>query len=66
MNAQGNDNEIVAPLSVKAALTALLEGTGGRTRQELLSTLRLPLDVQEIRHVARESLKPFYVIQKTY
>ncbi|XP_043283834.1 uncharacterized protein [Venturia canescens] len=57
--AKTDGNQVVSPLSVKAALTALVEGTGGRTRQELLSTLRLPADVSQLREAARRTLAPF-------
>lgn len=60
VNEESDGNVVVSPLSVKAALMALVEGTGGRTRQELLSTLRLPTDVSQIRNIARRTLTPFH------
>ncbi|XP_012263958.2 uncharacterized protein LOC105690599 [Athalia rosae] len=53
------DNIIISPASVKAALTALIEGTGGRTRTEILSLLRLPSDPTSLRSAAKRSLASF-------
>lgn len=39
----------------------LVEGTGGRTRQELLAALRLPPDEYTIRRIARRTLMPLKV-----
>lgn len=43
---------MISPLCVKTALTILTEATGGKTRQELLSTLRLPQDPNQIREIS--------------
>ncbi|XP_071654183.1 uncharacterized protein [Temnothorax longispinosus] len=51
-------NLILSPASAKIALTSLVEGTGGRTRHELLAALRLPPDEYIIRRIARRTLMP--------
>ncbi|KAM0725674.1 Serine protease inhibitor 2 [Formica fusca] len=51
-------NLILSPSSAKIALMTLVEGTGGRTRQELLAALRLPPDEYTIRRIARRTLMP--------
>ncbi|XP_015514612.1 uncharacterized protein LOC107220504 [Neodiprion lecontei] len=61
LTAEGEDNIVVAPASVKAALTALVEGTGGRTATEILTLLRLPSDTESLRLAAERSLAPFKV-----
>ncbi|XP_063977855.1 uncharacterized protein LOC135162870 [Diachasmimorpha longicaudata] len=54
---EGNsENIIVSPLSVKSALTILTEGTGGKTRDELLAALRLPSDPTVVRAISKDSL----------
>lgn len=62
MNQQQQGNIIISPLSVKTALLILAEGTGGRTREELLTTLRLPSDVMKIRAISKQTLQPLEVI----
>ena len=37
------------------------EGSGGQTRQQLLSTLRLPVDDYGVRDAVRRTLSPFAV-----
>ncbi|XP_011638346.1 uncharacterized protein LOC105428007 [Pogonomyrmex barbatus] len=49
-------NLILSPASAKIALTSLVEGTAGRTRQELLAVLRLPPEEYVIRGVASRTL----------
>lgn len=58
---ESDGNVVVSPASVKAALTTLVEGTGGRTAKEILSLLRLPSDPNGIREAAKRSLAPFRV-----
>ncbi|XP_012284745.1 heparin cofactor 2 isoform X2 [Orussus abietinus] len=59
INQEREGNVVLAPASVKAALTTLVEGTRGRTQEELVSTLRLPYDVTKIRELAKRTLAPF-------
>ncbi|XP_034946955.1 uncharacterized protein [Chelonus insularis] len=49
-------NIVISPFSVKSALTILSEGTGGITRDELVSTLRLPTDILKIRANSKQLL----------
>ncbi|XP_012225010.1 uncharacterized protein Spn27A [Linepithema humile] len=51
-------NLVLSPSSAKVALTSLVEGTGGRTRQELLAALRLPPEEYVIRKLARRTFLP--------
>lgn len=50
-------NVIMSPASAKVALMTLAEGTGGLTRHELLSALRLPEDDSSIRLIANRTLR---------
>ncbi|XP_015597657.1 uncharacterized protein LOC107268913 [Cephus cinctus] len=59
VNNEAEGNVVISPASVKVALTTLVEGSGGRTRDELLAALRLPSDVVSIRDVASRTLAPF-------
>ena len=61
LNEQTEGNLVVAPAGVKAALMTIAEGSGGQTRQQLLSTLRLPVDDYGIRDAVRRTLSPFSV-----
>ncbi|XP_032678780.1 uncharacterized protein LOC116847660 [Odontomachus brunneus] len=56
VNEEANGNVILSPSSAKVALMSLVEGTGGYTRQELLSALRLPPEEHAIRRIARLTL----------
>ncbi|XP_014481109.1 PREDICTED: uncharacterized protein LOC106747753 [Dinoponera quadriceps] len=56
INENIDGNVILSPSSAKVALMSLVEGTGGRTRQELLSALRLPPEEHAIRRTARLTL----------
>ncbi|KAG7201539.1 hypothetical protein KM043_004290 [Ampulex compressa] len=58
VNEEVDGNIIISPVSAKVALTSLIEATGGRTRQELLSTLRLPPDERTVRNVVERNLIP--------
>ncbi|KAL6427473.1 hypothetical protein ACFW04_008768 [Cataglyphis niger] len=58
VNEDNEGNLILSPSSAKIALTSLVEGTGGQTRQELLAALRLPPDEYTIRRIARRTLMP--------
>ncbi|CAL1688366.1 unnamed protein product [Lasius platythorax] len=58
LNEDIEGNLILSPSSAKIALTSLVEGTGGRTRQELLAALRLPPDEYTIRRIAKRTLMP--------
>lgn len=49
-------NLILSPASAKLGLMTLAEATGGRTREELLSALRLPDNAHIIRNVAGQTL----------
>ncbi|KAK0096551.1 hypothetical protein PV326_005172 [Microctonus aethiopoides] len=57
VNDLSEGNVVMSPLSIKTALTILSEGTGGRTREELLSTLRLPTDQQQTRDITKKLLQ---------
>ncbi|XP_046743281.1 serine protease inhibitor 27A-like [Diprion similis] len=61
LTGEGEGNIVLAPASVKAALTALVEGTGGRTASQIRDTLRLPSDPRSLRLAAERSLAPFKV-----
>ncbi|KAJ8686512.1 hypothetical protein QAD02_022306 [Eretmocerus hayati] len=52
VNEAETGNVIVGTSGIKAALMTLVEAAAGRTRQEILSTLRLPADIQGIRNIA--------------
>ncbi|OXU25130.1 hypothetical protein TSAR_009543, partial [Trichomalopsis sarcophagae] len=52
-------NVVIGTSSVKAALMILAEAAGGRTRQQIVSTLRLPSDVAQIRDVVSQSISSF-------
>ncbi|XP_008207605.3 uncharacterized protein LOC100118367 [Nasonia vitripennis] len=52
-------NVVVGTSSVKSALMILAEAAGGRTRQQIVSTLRLPSDVAQIRDVVSHSISSF-------
>ncbi|EFN65867.1 Plasminogen activator inhibitor 1 [Camponotus floridanus] len=56
VNEDNEGNLILSPASAKVALTSLVEGTGGQTRQELLAALRLPPDEFTIRRITRRTL----------
>ncbi|KYM94473.1 Serpin B3, partial [Cyphomyrmex costatus] len=58
INENVEGNLILSPVSAKIALTSLVEGTGGRTRHELLAALRLPEEEYIIRRIAERSLIP--------
>ncbi|XP_029156604.1 uncharacterized protein LOC114929280 isoform X2 [Nylanderia fulva] len=58
LNEDIEGNLIVSPASAKIGLTSLVEGTGGRTRQELLAALRLPPEEYIIRRIAERTLRP--------
>ncbi|XP_012064085.1 PREDICTED: uncharacterized protein LOC105627412 [Atta cephalotes] len=58
VNENVEGNLILSPASAKIALTSLVEGTGGRTRHELLAALRLPAEEYIIRRIAERSLIP--------
>lgn len=51
----------MSPANVKTALITMVEGTGGRTRQQLLDVLRLPQDFPSIRAIAQRSSAPLNV-----
>ncbi|KAG8042319.1 hypothetical protein G9C98_004953 [Cotesia typhae] len=57
INDQTTGNVVISPLSVKSALTILSEATGGDTREELLSALRLPSDISQIRDISKQILQ---------
>ncbi|XP_014296435.1 alaserpin isoform X2 [Microplitis demolitor] len=57
VNEQTTGNVVISPLSVKSALTILSEGAGGDTRNELLTSLRLPSDVSQIRALSKQTLQ---------
>ncbi|XP_057328835.1 heparin cofactor 2-like [Microplitis mediator] len=57
VNEQTTGNVVISPLSVKSALTILSEGAGGDTRNELLTSLRLPSDVSQIRTLSQQTLQ---------
>lgn len=58
-------NLVIAPAGVKAALMTIAEGSGGQTRQQLLSTLRLPVDDYGIKEAVKRTLSPFTTLQKS-
>ncbi|KAL0100192.1 hypothetical protein PUN28_019549 [Cardiocondyla obscurior] len=58
VNENVEGNLVLSPTSAKIALASLVEGTGGRTQQELLAVLRLPPEIDIIRTAARRSLIP--------
>ncbi|XP_051162786.1 uncharacterized protein LOC127282533 [Leptopilina boulardi] len=58
-------NLVLAPAGVKAALMTIAEGSGGLTRQQLLSTLRLPVDDYGIKEAVKRTLSPFTTMQKS-
>ncbi|XP_011879335.1 PREDICTED: uncharacterized protein LOC105568344 [Vollenhovia emeryi] len=58
VNENVDGNLILSPASAKVALTSLVEGTGGRTRHELLAALRLPPEEYVIRRIASRALMP--------
>ncbi|XP_043481422.1 uncharacterized protein LOC122510672 [Leptopilina heterotoma] len=62
-NSQGN--LVIAPAGVKAALMTIAEGSGGHTRQQLLSTLRLPVDDYGIKEAVKRTLSPFTAMQNS-
>lgn len=62
MNEDIAGNLILSPASAKVALTSLVEGTGGQTRQELLAALRLPPDEFTIRRITRRTLMSLKVL----
>jgi len=56
VNEDVEGNLILSPSSAKVALMTLIEGTGGRTHQELLAALRLPPQEHNIQRIARLTL----------
>ncbi|EZA57928.1 hypothetical protein X777_01942 [Ooceraea biroi] len=56
VNEDVEGNLVLSPSSAKVALMSLVEGTGGRTRQELLAALRLPPQEYTIRRISRLTL----------
>ncbi|XP_066582525.1 uncharacterized protein [Prorops nasuta] len=56
VNEEIEGNVVVSPASAKVALTSLVEGSKGRTKQELLSALRLPENVETIRSISARNL----------
>ncbi|XP_033208177.1 uncharacterized protein LOC117167393 isoform X2 [Belonocnema kinseyi] len=62
---QTEGNLVVAPAGVKAALMTIAEGSGGQTQQQLLSTLRLPVDDYGVRDAVRRTLSPFSALQQS-
>ncbi|XP_078048836.1 uncharacterized protein LOC144476110 isoform X2 [Augochlora pura] len=56
LNEQHHGNLISSPVSIKSALTMLTEASGGETKAEIVSALRLPDNESRIRQSTLETL----------
>ncbi|XP_029038073.2 uncharacterized protein LOC114873665 [Osmia bicornis bicornis] len=55
LSKEHDENLVSSPASVKAILTMLMEGANGKTRQEILSELRLPNEESRIREITQRT-----------